>query len=198
MVPGITPTRRPHLGLVARSRLSPRKAGAREGRTRAGGGVSAKERLQRLEPARYADHALSPRTRQQDIHSLHGASAAIVPGRVYAVDRIRIHRVLFRRIGGWARTVRHRCRYPAGFREEPPMRRCGRKSLGLPPLTTIFITHSHWDHVGGHSYFRGLNPRPRFYARSNYQEEIARDVSDAPEVFDKYFFGERFQPRGCA
>src|SRR5438034_6060138 len=25
---------------------------------------------------------------------------------------------------------------------------------GLPELTTVFITHSHWDHVGGHKYFR--------------------------------------------
>jgi Alkyl sulfatase and related hydrolases len=24
----------------------------------------------------------------------------------------------------------------------------------LPELTTVFITHSHWDHVGGHKYFR--------------------------------------------
>src|SRR5262249_29881941 len=24
----------------------------------------------------------------------------------------------------------------------------------LPELTTIFVTHSHWDHVGGHAYFR--------------------------------------------
>jgi glyoxylase-like metal-dependent hydrolase (beta-lactamase superfamily II) len=62
---------------------------------------------------------------------------------------------------------------------------------GLPELTTIFITHAHWDHVGGHSYFRSLNPRPRFYARSNYQEELAREV-DAPGTFAKPFFGERF------
>lgn len=62
---------------------------------------------------------------------------------------------------------------------------------GLPPLTTVFITHSHWDHIGGHAYFRSLNPRLRFYARSNYQEEIALDLG-APNTFAKYFFGERF------
>jgi glyoxylase-like metal-dependent hydrolase (beta-lactamase superfamily II) len=61
----------------------------------------------------------------------------------------------------------------------------------LPELTTIFITHSHWDHVGGHKYFRALNPHLRFYARSNYQEEIARDF-DAPANFGEQFFGERF------
>src|SRR5712692_10021222 len=61
----------------------------------------------------------------------------------------------------------------------------------LPELTTVFITHSHWDHVGGQTYFRALNPRLHFYARSNYGEEIAREVG-APGVFDKQFFGEGF------
>jgi glyoxylase-like metal-dependent hydrolase (beta-lactamase superfamily II) len=61
----------------------------------------------------------------------------------------------------------------------------------LPELTTIFVTHSHWDHVGGHAYFRALSPHPLFYARSNYAEEIAHDVN-IPGVFVKHFFGERF------
>src|SRR6267143_923853 len=61
----------------------------------------------------------------------------------------------------------------------------------LPELATVFITHSHWDHIGGHAYFRTLNPRLRFYARSNYQEEVAREL-DAPGIFGKRFFGERF------
>jgi len=61
----------------------------------------------------------------------------------------------------------------------------------LPELTTIFVTHSHWDHIGGQTYFRGLNPKPRFYARSNYQEEIASEIN-APESIGKHFFGERF------
>jgi glyoxylase-like metal-dependent hydrolase (beta-lactamase superfamily II) len=61
----------------------------------------------------------------------------------------------------------------------------------LPQLTTIFVTHSHWDHIGGQTYFRGLNPKPRFYARSNYQEEIAGEIN-APESIGKHFFGERF------
>jgi glyoxylase-like metal-dependent hydrolase (beta-lactamase superfamily II) len=61
----------------------------------------------------------------------------------------------------------------------------------LPELTTVFFTHAHWDHVGGHAFFRSLNPRVRFYARSTYQEELARELN-APGVFDKQFFGERF------
>jgi len=62
---------------------------------------------------------------------------------------------------------------------------------GLPPLTTVFVTHAHWDHVGGHSYFRGLKPPPRFYGRGNYQEEFEKQ-SNGPGVFGKQFFGERF------
>jgi glyoxylase-like metal-dependent hydrolase (beta-lactamase superfamily II) len=61
----------------------------------------------------------------------------------------------------------------------------------LPELTTVFVTHAHWDHVGGHKYFRSLNPKIRFYGRSNYQEELTREL-DGPGVFAKEFFGERF------
>jgi len=62
----------------------------------------------------------------------------------------------------------------------------------LPELTTIFVTHSHWDHVGGHAYFRSLNPRLRFYARSNYAEEMAREFN-GPGNLQRHFFGERFK-----
>lgn len=62
---------------------------------------------------------------------------------------------------------------------------------GLPPLTSVFVTHAHWDHLGGHSFFRGLSSHPKFYGRANYQEEFAKEF-DAPEVFGKEFFGERF------
>lgn len=63
---------------------------------------------------------------------------------------------------------------------------------GLPPLTDVFITHAHWDHVGGHSYFRSLSSHPKFYGRGNYQEEFAKEFS-GPDVFAKQFFGERFR-----
>jgi glyoxylase-like metal-dependent hydrolase (beta-lactamase superfamily II) len=63
----------------------------------------------------------------------------------------------------------------------------------LPRLTTIFVTHSHWDHIGGQTFFRSLDPEPRFYARSNYDEEIAGELS-APGSFATHFFGERFNP----
>jgi glyoxylase-like metal-dependent hydrolase (beta-lactamase superfamily II) len=62
----------------------------------------------------------------------------------------------------------------------------------LPPLTSVLITHAHWDHVGGHRYFRNLQPRPKFYARANYAEELARGL-EAPTARLKYFFGTRFR-----
>jgi glyoxylase-like metal-dependent hydrolase (beta-lactamase superfamily II) len=65
---------------------------------------------------------------------------------------------------------------------------------GLPPLTTVFVTHAHWDHVGGHSYFRRLNPPLKFYGRENYREEFEKEFN-GPEVFGKQFFGEQFRPQ---
>lgn len=62
----------------------------------------------------------------------------------------------------------------------------------LPPFTTIFITHSHWDHIGGHAYFRSLNPHLQIYARSNYRDELAHDLA-APANFNQPFFGAKFQ-----
>jgi glyoxylase-like metal-dependent hydrolase (beta-lactamase superfamily II) len=61
----------------------------------------------------------------------------------------------------------------------------------LPPLTTVLITHAHWDHVGGHSYFRGLTPAPRFFGRSNFKDELARGVHGDSSML-RTFFGSRF------
>jgi len=116
--------------------------------------------------------------------------AEIVPGRVYALSGFEFTEYYFvvsddRRqligIDAGTRTDSAKTAYEA-LRAYAP---------NLPELTTIFVTHSHWDHIGGHAYFRGLNPKPRFYARSNYQEEIAGEIN-APESIGKHFFGERF------
>jgi glyoxylase-like metal-dependent hydrolase (beta-lactamase superfamily II) len=61
----------------------------------------------------------------------------------------------------------------------------------LPELTAVLITHAHWDHVGGHKYFRSLNPRLKFYARESYQKELSI-VLNAPGLFGPRFFGSRF------
>jgi glyoxylase-like metal-dependent hydrolase (beta-lactamase superfamily II) len=116
--------------------------------------------------------------------------AEIVPGRVYALSGFEFTEYYFvvsddgRQLIGidaGTRADSAKVAYEA-LRAYAP---------SLPELTTIFVTHAHWDHVGGHKYFRALNPRLRFYARSNYQEEIAREV-EAPGNFGKQFFGERF------
>jgi glyoxylase-like metal-dependent hydrolase (beta-lactamase superfamily II) len=116
--------------------------------------------------------------------------AEIVPGRVYALSGFEFTEYYF----VVSDDGRELIGIDAGTR--PDSAKAAYDALrayapSLPELTTVFITHSHWDHIGGHKYFRALNPRLRFYARSNYQEEIAREV-DAPGNFGKQFFGERF------
>src|SRR5438876_6541759 len=116
--------------------------------------------------------------------------AEIVPGRVYALSGFEFTEYYFvvsdnRRkligIDAGTRTDSAKTAYEA-LRAYAP---------NLPELTTIFVTHSHWDHIGGQAYFRSLNPKPRVYARSNYKEEIDGEL-DAPQSIAKHFFGERF------
>jgi glyoxylase-like metal-dependent hydrolase (beta-lactamase superfamily II) len=62
----------------------------------------------------------------------------------------------------------------------------------LPPLTTVFVTHAHWDHVGGQLYFRNLNPSLRFVGRNNYRDELAHDAMANHAVLQR-FFGKEFR-----
>jgi glyoxylase-like metal-dependent hydrolase (beta-lactamase superfamily II) len=117
--------------------------------------------------------------------------AELVPGRVYALSGFEFTEYYFVvsedgreliSIDAGTRADFARATYEA-LRAHAP---------GLPELTTVFITHSHWDHIGGHAYFRSLNPNLRFYARTNYQEELAREFN-APGIFGARFFGEGFK-----
>jgi glyoxylase-like metal-dependent hydrolase (beta-lactamase superfamily II) len=115
----------------------------------------------------------------------------VVPGRVYALSGFEFTEYYF-----VVSKDRHQLiSIDAGTR--PDFAKGAYEALqayapGLPPLTTVFVTHAHWDHVGGHSYFRGLSPNPRFYGRGNYQAEFEKQ-SNGPQVFGKQFFGERFR-----
>src|SRR6266851_10419170 len=130
----------------------------------------------------------------EDVLSGHAFSprriAEIVPGRVYALSGFEFTEYYFVVSGDGRELIG----IDAGTR--PGSAKAAYEALrartpSLPELTTVFITHSHWDHVGGHSYFRSLNPHLRVYARSNCNEEVQRELN-APGIFAKRFFGERF------
>ena len=113
----------------------------------------------------------------------------IVPGRVYALSGFEFTEYYF----VVSDDRRELIGIDAGTR--PDSAKAAYEALqayapGLPELTTVFITHSHWDHIGGQTYFRSLNPRVKFYARSNYEEEIA--LGNAGDIFRKQFFGTHF------
>jgi hypothetical protein len=114
----------------------------------------------------------------------------VVPGRVYALSGFEFTEYYFVVSDDRQQLIG----IDAGTRTDPA--KAAYEALraytpNLPELTTILITHSHWDHIGGQTYFRGLNPKPRFYVRSNYQEEINGEIN-APQSLAKHFFGERF------
>jgi glyoxylase-like metal-dependent hydrolase (beta-lactamase superfamily II) len=116
--------------------------------------------------------------------------AEVVPGKVFALSGFEFTEYYF----VVSENGRELIAIDAGTR--PDSARAAYEALrahapGVPQLTTVFITHSHWDHVGGHAYFRTLNPQVKFYARENYSEELARSIG-APDLFAKPFFGERF------
>jgi glyoxylase-like metal-dependent hydrolase (beta-lactamase superfamily II) len=116
--------------------------------------------------------------------------AEIVPGRVYALSGFEFTEYYF----AVSADRRQLIAIDAGTR--PDFAKTAYEALrayatGLPPLTTVFITHAHWDHVGGHRYFRGLDSQPRLYGRGNYQEEFAREFN-GPGIFATQFFGEKF------
>src|SRR4029434_2347761 len=114
----------------------------------------------------------------------------IVPGRVYVLTGFEFTEYYF----VVSEDRHHLIGIDAGTR--PDSAKAAYEALrahspDLPQLTTVLFTHAHWDHVGGHAYFRSLNPGMRFYARSNYQQELALELN-APGNLAKYFFGERF------
>src|SRR5207253_260897 len=71
------------------------------------------------------------------------------------------------------------------------LRQSGYKSFDKPVVLTTPFSE---DPLSGHAFasrrIAEIVPG-RFYARSNYQEEIAGDIN-GPESIAKHFFGERF------
>jgi glyoxylase-like metal-dependent hydrolase (beta-lactamase superfamily II) len=117
--------------------------------------------------------------------------AEVVPGRVYALSGYEFTEYYF----VVSEDGRELIGIDAGTR--PDAAQAAYEALRayaprLPELTAVLVTHAHWDHIGGHTYFRALNPRLKFYARGNYREEVSRELN-APGLLLTRFFGSRFR-----
>lgn len=61
----------------------------------------------------------------------------------------------------------------------------------LPDIQAAFITHAHWDHIGGHAYLRQHNPGVAIYGRDNYRAVTERVLREHRYEF---FRGQDFDP----
>lgn len=54
---------------------------------------------------------------------------------------------------------------------------------GLPQVSTVIVTHSHWDHIGGIEYFKQLNPAVAIYGRDNFRPVVDRVLREHSYTF---------------
>jgi len=116
--------------------------------------------------------------------------AEVVPGTVYALSGFEFTEYYF----VVSADGRELIAVDAGTR--PDAAREAHEALralvpSLPPITTVLVTHAHWDHVGGQRYFRELASAPRFVGRSNYRDQLARDAMAHKPTLAR-FFGQGF------
>lgn len=67
---------------------------------------------------------------------------------------------------------------------------------GVPKLTKVFVSHVHWDHIGGHPFFKRLNEGVEFYSRHNYREE--QDLAEKQPPPFKWYMGVTFKPENVS
>jgi glyoxylase-like metal-dependent hydrolase (beta-lactamase superfamily II) len=96
----------------------------------------------------------------------------VVPGRVYEATGYEFTQFYFvKSADGTALAL-----IDAGTRDdsvEQALKDLAERYPGLPPLRAVFVTHAHWDHVGGHRALRALSSKPIFYASEHWRAQMA-------------------------
>lgn len=116
----------------------------------------------------------------------------IVPGKVYALSGYEMTEYYFIVTEDGKELIS----IDAGTR--PEMAKRAHQALmskypNLPPVTTVLVTHAHWDHIGGHQYFRSINKNVKFISSAHYKKTL-HNVKE-PDPYFKYFFSKHFSTK---
>lgn len=119
----------------------------------------------------------------------------VVPERVFAVSGFEMTEFYFIVTADGTQTIS----IDAGTR--PDTAKAAHEAIidtfpSLPPISTVLVTHSHWDHVGGHQYFRDLNPDVQFISNADYENELMIVRTSEPRY--KYFFSNSYTDKNVA
>jgi 7,8-dihydropterin-6-yl-methyl-4-(beta-D-ribofuranosyl)aminobenzene 5'-phosphate synthase len=75
------------------------------------------------------------------------------------------------------KTPEHTILFDTGSNGRVLLKNLASKGLALSEIDTLFISHAHWDHIGGLDSILELNPHVKIFVTSHVSKNLIRDLN---------------------